>query len=120
MSTDRDDRLAAFFNAAREDLEREDLASEEFTQRVMHRVDITRRRAMMGGAMAVIALLICAALMTGPLVTAVNVLLSVLPNSWIETGGGAVSQMFAPARSIGALVAVIFLLVLVLIRKALR
>jgi hypothetical protein len=43
-----------------------------------------------------------------------------LPNSWIETGGGAVSQMFAPARSIAALVAVIFLLVLALIRKVLR
>ena len=115
MSTDRDDRLAAFFDAAREDL-----GSEDFTRRVMRRVDIARRRAVIWGVMAGIALLICAAFLTGPVLTAVNVLLSVLPNSWIETGGGAVAQMFAPARSIAALVAVIFLLVLALIRKVLR
>ncbi len=102
MTDERDPRLEALFDAAREEL-----ASEEFAAAVMVRVAHSRRRALLGWAAVAVVLLTGAWLVSGPLTNAVNLLTQLLPQSLVEVDAGNrfLVQLLAPINSVAAVVA---------------
>jgi len=115
MNDDRDAALQNLFVEAKQDL-----VEEEFTRRVMHRVDRSRWRAILAGTAIGLLFLACAWLLTEPVVIAVTFLTDLLPRSWIELDDGLVAQLFGPVNTVEALVAAVFLIVLALLRKIFR
>lgn len=102
MTDERDPRLEALFDAAREDF-----PGEAFAADVMARVDRLRRRALMGWAAVAVVLLAATWLLSGPITNAANVLTQLLPRSLveIEAGNELVAQLLAPINSVAAVVA---------------
>lgn len=115
MTDERDNTLKAAFNAAREDF-----GQDAFSDRVMRRVDSRRRLAVFAAIAGLVLLFVGAALITVPLAGAVNAMLSVLPQSWVDMETNWVATLFGPLNSVGALVALVFLLVYQLFRWLFR
>lgn len=115
MNDERDSDLRDLFAAARQDL-----VEDEFTQQVMSRVDRSRGRSILLGIGIGLVFLVCAWLLTGPVVLAVNLLTDLLPRSWVELEDSLVARLFAPLNTMGALIAALVLIILVGIRKIFR
>lgn len=102
MTNERDPRLEALFDAAREEL-----AGKEFAADVMARIGHLRRRTLMGWAAAAVLLLAGAWLVSGPVTSAVSLITRLLPQSLveIEASDQLFGQLLAPINSVAAVVA---------------
>ena len=99
MASDRNPALEALFVQAREEA-----IDDDFTGRVMSRVETLRRRAIIGWAGVGAAMLIAVWLMAGPLTNAASLTAQLLPQSLIELDDRVVARFLAPVNSIsGAL-----------------
>ena len=114
MTDERDPRLEALFDAAREEL-----SGEQFGAGVMARIDRSRRRALTGWAAVAVVLLAGTWLLSGPLTGAVSVLIQLLPQTLVEIDAGdvLVAQLLAPINSVAAAVAFAFLALRLAYRK---
>lgn len=103
MTDERDRRLEALFDAAREEL-----SGDAFAASVMARVDRLRRRALFGWATLAVAFLAGAWLLSGPLTGAASLLTQLMPQSLVEfdEGNQLLAQLLAPVNSVAAAVAV--------------
>jgi len=115
MNDGRDSELQDLFAAATQEP-----VADDFTQQVMARVDRSRGRAVLAGIGIGLVFLVCAALLTGPVVLAVNFLTDLLPRSWVEFNGSLVAQLFAPMTTVGTLVAAVILVIVGLVRMLFR
>ena len=102
MTDERDSRLEALFDAAREEL-----SGENFAAAVMARVDHLRRRTLIGWATFAVVLLAGAWLLSGPLIGAVGLVTQLMPQSLVEmeVGNQLFAQMLAPINSVAGAVA---------------
>ncbi len=102
MTDERDPRLEALFDVAREEL-----AGEAFAADVMARVGRLRRRTLLAWAAVAVVLLTGVWLVSGLLTNAVNFLTQLLPQSLVEVDAGNqfLAQLLAPINSIAAVVA---------------
>ena len=102
MTDERDPRLDALFDAAREEL-----PGDEFAADVMGRVDRLRRRTLVGWAAVAVALLAGAWVLSGPLTHAAGLLTRLLPQSLVEVEAGnqLLVQLLAPVNSLGTVIA---------------
>lgn len=102
MSNERDPRLEALFDAAREEPPGEDFAAD-----VMTRIGRLRRQTLTGWAAIVIVLLAGAWLLSGPVTNAVSLVTQLLPQSLVEIDAGnqLLAQLLAPINSVAAVVA---------------
>lgn len=105
MTEERDPRLEALFDAARQEP-----SGDDFAAGVMARVDRLRRRALIGWASLAVAFLAVAWLLSGPLTEAVGLVTRLLPQSLIEIDAGDefFAQLLAPINSVAAAVALGF------------
>lgn len=115
MTDERDNTLEAAFEAARETF-----GQDAFSDRVMRRVDSRRRLAVLAAIAGMAVLFVCAALLTVPLTGAVNAMLSVLPQSWVEIEADWAATLFGPLNSVAALVALVLMLAWSLFRWLFR
>ena len=102
MTDERDPRLEALFDAARQEF-----SGDAFAAGVMARVDRLRRRALIGWASLAVAFLAGAWLLSGPLTDAVGLVTRLLPQSLVEfdAGNQVFAQLLAPINSVAAAVA---------------
>ena len=104
MTSERDPALEALFTQAREEA-----IDDDFTDRVMLRVNTLQRRAIIGWAGVGMTVLVAAWLMTGPLTHAASLAAQLLPQSLVEIDDRLVAQLLAPVNSISGAVGLGFL-----------
>ena len=115
MNDVRDPLLESLFVQA----ERE-LVDEEFTARVMARV-ATRRRNVLLGRLAIVALLVALELLlSAPLQNSAAVITQVLSTSLVELEGGAVATVVSPINSVAGLIGMLLLGMQFLYRRMVR
>lgn len=101
MSDERDPTLQEMFTIARR-VEYDD----DFTARVMTKIDAGRRQVLAGWTVAGLALVIVGWFLYEPLQNAVFGLSQLLPSQLVEVDTAWASQLLAPVNSVAALVAV--------------
>ena len=108
MTDERDPRLEALFDEAREEL-----AGDEFAADLMVRVGRLRRRTLVGWAAVAVVLLAGAWLLSGPVTSAVSLMTRLMPQSLVEVEAGnqLFAQLLAPINSVAAVVALGMLLI---------
>ena len=104
MSSEYDPRLQALFGEARQAFDRE-----AFTQNVMAQVDAGRRRAMAIWAIAAVASIVVLVFLAAPLLTALQLMTELLPESVVEIENNWAQLLLAPINSMAALIAVVAL-----------
>lgn len=112
MASERDPALEALFAQASQET-----IDDDFTGRVMVRVDTLRRRAIVGWAGVGTAMLIAAWLMAGPLTHAASLTAQLLPESLVELDDRMVARLLAPVNSISGAVGLGFLALRLAYRK---
>ena len=100
MTADRDPTLQSLFAIAKQDC-----IADEFTDRVISRIDKLRRRALIGWVAAGLVLAAFALLLTEPVLYTVNLATQVIPKSLLEMDDSIVAQFVAPVNSIAGIVA---------------
>ena len=111
MNDDRDPRLLAIFSAAEADL-----PDTEFAQGIMRTIDRQRYRTLAIWGALVVGAVACIALFAMPVLQAVQMASSLLPNSLVSVEADWLRQLLAPVNSVAAAIAVGFLA----LRKAYR
>jgi len=115
MNDERDPLLESLFARA----ERE-LVEDKFTAQVMAQV-ATRRRNVLIGRLAVVALLVALELLLStPLQNSASVITQVLSTSLVELEGGAVATVVSPINSIAGLIGMLLLGMQFLHRRMVR
>ena len=115
MNNERDPLLESLFARA----ERE-LVEDKFTAQVMARV-ATRRRNVLIGRFAIVALLVALELLlSGPLQNTAGVITQVLSTSLVELESETVALVVAPINSIAGLIGMLLLGVQFLYRRMVR
>lgn len=104
MTTDRDPILQSLFTIAKQDC-----LEDEFTDRVISRIDKLRRRALIGWVAAGLVSAGFALALTEPLLYTVNLATQVLPRSLLELDNSIAAQLVAPVNSIAGIVALCLL-----------
>ena len=99
MTTERDALLESLFDHANENL-----APDDFADRVMLRIDRARRRSLAGWAMVGLAAVVCAWMLSGPLLQAVDLGLRVLPESLFDVENQIIAMVLAPLNSVAGMV----------------
>jgi len=112
MTDERDLTLQRLFDVASQDM-----SGTAFVDAVMLRIDMLRRRVVIGWAVAGLLLLPVVWLLTAPLQDTVLLLSQILPRSLVELDEGLAAQMFAPINSFSAIAAVAILGARVLYKK---
>ena len=101
---DRDPALQRLFRAAGSDL-----PPDTFLEQVMSEIDRTRRRSTLAWCSIGVALFASVWLLAGPLMSAVEIAMRILPESLIELDNSWVAQLISPVNSIAGVVALVFL-----------
>lgn len=101
MTTDRDPVLQSLFVAAQQEM-----AGDAFTERLMSRIGKLRRRTLSAWIGVGFVVAVAAWLLTGPVVSAVNLGAQFLPKSLIELDNQVLADVVAPVNSVAILVAV--------------
>ncbi len=115
MNDERDPLLESIFARA----ERE-LVEDKFTAQVMAQV-ATRRRNVLIGRLAIVALLVALELLLStPLQNSAGVITQVLSTSLVELEGGAVATVVSPINSIAGLIGMLLLGMQFLYRRMMR
>ena len=115
MNDERDPLLESLFARA----ERE-LVEDKFTAQVMAQV-ATRRRNVLIGRLAVVALLVALELLLStPLQNSAGVITQVLSTSLVELEGGTVATAVSPINSIAGLIGMLLLGMQFLFRRMVR
>ena len=112
MTKEIDPALQSLFDSAKRGL-----AEDVFTDQVMSRIDMLRRRAAFGWSGIGLVLLFCAWLLATPLQNAVPLVTQALPPALVESGQHQIAQVFAPVNSIGGIVALTALSLRFIYRK---
>ena len=112
MNNDKDHRLEALFAEAATEV-----PDERFTVGVMGRVDRMRYRVMLAWVAAALVMLLCAWLLAGPVMHAVDMMLGLLPRTWLELDNRVAAVFLAPINSIGAIAGLALFVVYRLVRK---
>ena len=95
MTSDRDPLIEALFTRAEGNP-----APDDFAERVMRRIDRSRRRSLAGWVIVGTAAAVGIWVLSGPLLQAVNLGLQVLPASLFQVENELVAQVLAPLNSI--------------------
>ncbi len=111
MNDDRDPRLLAIFSEAEADLR-----DTEFEQGVMQAIDRQRHTTLAVWGAFVVGAVACIALFAMPVLQAVQMASSLLPNSLVSIEADWLQQLLAPVNSVAAAIALGFLA----LRKAYR
>ena len=99
MTAERDPLLESVFTRATQDL-----APDDFADRVMLRIDRSRRRSIVGWAMVGLAAVACAWILSGSLLQAVYLGMQILPESLFEFESQPIARLFAPLNSVAGAV----------------
>ena len=95
MTSERDAVIETLFSRAEENL-----APDDFAERVMRRIDRSRRRSLAGWAIVGLAAAAGIWVLSGPLLQAVNLGLQILPESLFDVGDQTIAQVIAPLNSV--------------------
>jgi len=112
MSIDRDPRLQALFDNAREEL-----PLEAFTTQVMREINRARRRSIVVWSSMGLVLAVVAWFLAAPVQDAVNLMVQVLPLPLIDVNDAFLAELFSPVNSVAVPVALVILGMRAMCRK---
>ncbi len=115
MSTEYDPKLQALFRQAASEFDHQ-----EFTRRVMARIDRDRRVTMVLWSMIGIVALVAVALIAVPLTSAVAFASQFLPASLVEIESDWLQKLLSPINSVAAAIAIGALLLRKFYRRIFR
>lgn len=115
MNDDRDPRLLAIFSEAEADLQ-----DAEFARGIMQAIDRQRHRTLAVWAAFVVGAVACIALFATPVLQALQMASSLLPNSLVNVEAEWLQQLLAPINSVAAAVALGFLALRKVYRRLFR
>ena len=112
MTTERNPQLEARFAQANAELD-----DPGFRLELMRSIDRERRRTLVVWTAFVAAAIVCVALFAVPLVSALKMATSLLPNSLVSVEADWLQQLLAPVNSVAAAIALGFLALRKLYRR---
>ena len=115
MSTEHDPQLMAMFAEAKSEFD-----DPGFRLKLMRSIDRERRKTLIVWTAFVAAGFVCIALFAPPVVTAANMVTSLLPNALVSVEADWLQQLVAPVNSVAAAIALGFLLLRKLYRRLFR
>jgi len=115
MTGDRDPGLQALFDAAPRAS-----ANHDFVARVMADIDRKRHRTIFGWAAAAVLLVPAVWWLSGPIVTMMNLVTQLMPDTLIEVESGLLAQLVAPINSVAGIGGLLFLAGWMFYRKIFR
>lgn len=112
MTNERDLQLEALFAKAKAELD-----DTGFRLALMQSIDRERRKTLVVWAAFVAAAAVCVALFAAPLLMALEMATSLLPNSLVSVEAEWLQQLLAPVNSVAAAIAIGFLALRMLYRR---